>query len=61
MRFPIDCPSDCTHLTEWDMSIDDYTYYCDVLEMQIDGCDCGFKGLLPLCPIEKMEVEHEGD
>ena len=52
-RFPIDCPYDCEHHKQWDMSVDDYTHYCDLLHMQIDEYDCGFTGLLPLCPMRK--------
>lgn len=52
IRFPIDCPLDCPHLEAWDMSIDDWTYVCDELKTQIDGCDTFFKSLLPNCPIE---------
>lgn len=53
IRFPIDCPLDCPHLQAWDMSIDDWTYVCDELKTQIDGCDTFFKSLLPSCPIEQ--------
>ena len=52
IKFPIDCPLDCTHMKEWDMSIDDWTYKCDILKIQIDGCDTFFKSSLPNCPIE---------
>lgn len=58
MRFPIDCPADCPHHTQWDMSVDDYTHVCDLLKMQIDEYDCGFAGLLPLCPKERREDER---
>jgi len=36
----------------WDMSIDDWTYKCGRLNIQIDGCDTFFESLLPICPIE---------
>ena len=49
IQFPIDCPIDCPHLKAWDMSIDDWTYACDKLNVQIDGCDTW---VLPICPIE---------
>lgn len=52
IRFPIDCPSDCPHLRCWDMSIDDLTYVCEELNIQIDGCDTGNKWFLPTCPKE---------
>ena len=37
IRFPIDCPLDCPHMTAWDMSIDDWTYKCDKLKIQMLG------------------------
>ena len=55
MRFPIDCPADCPHHIRWDLSIDDYTHVCNLLNIQIDEYDCGFPGMLPLCPIERKE------
>lgn len=58
IRFPIDCPLDCPHLQAWDMSIDDWTYVCDELKTQIDGCDTFFKSLLPSCPIEAERREE---
>lgn len=60
IRFPVDCPYDCPYIRSWDMSIDDYTYVCDALGMQIDGCDTFFKSLLPYCPIEKRG-EHDAE
>lgn len=59
IRFPIDCLMECPHLQAWDMSVDDYTYVCDALGMQIDGCDTFFKSLLPYCPIEKRGEQDE--
>ena len=59
MRFPIDCPYDCPHHNFWDMSVDDYTHTCDVLNMQIDEFDCGFESMLPLCPIEESGSVNE--
>lgn len=52
-RFPIDCPYDCPYHKQWDLSVDDYTHVCDLLDMQIDEYDCGFPELLPICPQEK--------
>ena len=52
-RFPIDCPPDCPHLRWWDMSIDDLTYVCEELDIQIDGCDTCNKWFLPTCPLER--------
>lgn len=54
IRFPIDCPSDCPYLHEWDMSIDDLTFVCDKLNLQIDGCDMAIMPL-PFCPIKEGE------
>ena len=54
-RFPIDCPIDCPNHKSWDLSIDDWTHVCTMLNIQIDDCDCGFTGLLPLCPIAESE------
>ena len=50
-RFPLDCPRDCPHLHSWDMSIDDWTNICDLLNIQIDDCDMDFM-FLPICPLE---------
>ena len=58
IRFPVDCPCDCPYIHSWDMSIDDYTYVCDALDMQIDGCDTFYKSLLPNCPIEAEGRDH---
>ena len=52
IQFPIDCPIDCPHLQAWDMSIDDWTYRCNKLNVQIDGCNTW---VLPICPIERDE------
>lgn len=49
IRFPIDCPYDCPHHHQWDMSV---AHVCDLLNVQIDDYDCGFEWLLPLCPQE---------
>ena len=57
IRFPIDCPSDCPHLRWWDMSIDDLTYVCEELNIQIDGCDTVNKWFLPTCPKERITDE----
>ena len=54
IRFPIDCPADCPYLHGWDMSIDDLTFVCDKLNLQIDGCDMAIMPL-PFCPIEKED------
>ena len=61
IKFPIDCPLDCPHMKAWDMSIDDWTYKCDRLSMQIDGCDTFFfESLLPNCPTEaEGKVNYE--
>lgn len=57
IRFPIDCPSDCPHLRWWDMSVDDLTYVCEELNIQIDGCDTANKWFLPTCPKERRTDE----
>ena len=38
-------------------SIDDWTYVCNKLNVQIDGCDTFTKWLLPTCPIERGEQD----
>lgn len=58
-KFPLDCPCDCPHLSEWDMSVDDYTYYCDLLQVQIDGCDTFISALLPFCPLTGEKNDEE--
>ena len=58
IRFPIDCPAECPHLQVWDMSVDDLTYVCNKLSVQIDGCDTWTKWLLPVCPIERGEQDE---
>lgn len=57
IRFPIDCPMECQYLQAWDMSIDDWTYVCSKLSIQIDGCDTWAESLLPICPL--MEGEQD--
>lgn len=58
IRFPIDCPSDCPYLRWWDMSVDDLTYVCEELNIQIDGCDTVNKWFLPTCPKERRTDER---
>ena len=55
IKFPIDCPMECPYLQAFDMSIDDWTYVCNKLNVQIDECDTFAKLLLPTCPIERGE------
>lgn len=61
-KFPLDCPRDCPHLHCWDMSVDDWTNVCDVLNEQIDDCDTGFpqSAFLPICPLEEGREINEG-
>ncbi len=59
IRFPIDCPPDCPHFKSWDMTVDDYTNYCDQLQMQIDDYDCGFTAFLPFCPLGKEKEKKK--
>ena len=54
IRFPIDCPNDCPHHKQWDLSGDDYTHYCDLLKVQMDEFDYGFAPFL-ICPKEVEE------
>ena len=57
-RFPKDCPNDCPHLHVWDMSVDDLTCVCDLLNVQIDLCDSDFKFMY--CPLPGEEgAEHD--
>lgn len=53
-KFPVDCPKTCKYFHCWDMSIDDYTCYCEKLKVQIDECDA-YDGLhiLPFCPLNE--------
>lgn len=37
--FPLDCTPECSHLHTWDMSVDDWTSVCDILNAQVDDCD----------------------
>lgn len=37
--FPMDCTTECPHYKTWDMSVDDWTSYCDILKVQVDDCD----------------------
>ena len=57
-QFPVDCPADCPHHVFWDLSVDDITHYCDVLKMQVDDYDCGFRAFLPLCTLSKEEEKE---
>lgn len=54
-RFPIDCPYDCPYHKQWDLSIDDWTHVCTLLDRQIDECDYGF-GIFPICPMKEEKV-----
>ena len=54
-RFPKDCPTDCKYLNSWDLSVDDLTYVCTKLNMQVDGCDWN-NPFCPFCPLTEMEV-----
>lgn len=59
-RFPNDCPRDCPYLRVWDMSVDDLTCVCDLLNAQIDLCDSDFKFMY--CPLPEEEgAEHENE
>lgn len=48
--FPVDCRG-CTHYHSWDMSVDDWTNVCDILNAQVDDCDIEWT-LRIICPLE---------
>lgn len=50
-RFPRDCTIECPHFKTCDLSIDDWTCVCDLLNLQIDECDMDYK--LEKCPLEE--------
>ena len=54
-KFPKDCPRNCPHLKSYDMSVDDWTNYCDILHIQIDDCDTDFQWAY--CPLKEGERE----
>ena len=54
--FPKDCPEDCKYLRSWDLSIDDLTYVCTKLNIQIDGCD-SWGQFCPSCPLAEEEIQ----
>lgn len=62
-KFPIDCTRNCPHFCCWDMSIDDYTNVCSLLNMKIDDCDVGFPQsiFLPICPLEESGENKIGE
>ena len=52
--FPRNCwDAECPNFHAWDMSIDDYTCYCDKLQLQVDACDEWMFGRV--CPLYKEE------
>ncbi len=53
-RFPTGCTRECPYYHAWDMSIDDWTNYCDLLKVQIDDCDIEYT-FRPVCPLEGVE------
>lgn len=51
-RFPKDCwGKNCPNFHVWDMSVDDFCCYCEVLECECDACDEDYS--LLLCPFDK--------
>lgn len=48
--FPRDCRPECPHYKTWDMSVDDWTSYCDELKVQVDDCDSDY--IQFRCPLE---------
>ena len=55
-RFPLDCTIECPHYKTWDMSVDDWASYCDLLKVQVDDCD-GW-GIRYRCPLEAMRCKN---
>jgi len=51
--FPLDCTMDCLHYKRWDMSIDDWTSYCDLLKELVDDCDVDI--ISYRCPLEEKK------
>ena len=49
-HFPSDCTTKCPHYKAWDMSVDDWTSYCDILKVQADDCDDYF--IHYKCPLD---------
>ena len=49
--FPMDCTTECPHYKTWDMSVDDWTSYCDILKEQVDDCDGDY--IRFRCPLEE--------
>ena len=47
--FPKDCAG-CPHFKMWDLSVDDYVYFCDILKTQVDACDEDFCHIK--CPLK---------
>ena len=56
--FPMDCTTKCPHYKTWDMSVDDWTSYCDILEVQVDDCDGDY--IRYRCPLEEG-VKNDSD
>ena len=56
-KFPQDCPFKCPHFRSWDMSIDDYTCVCDLLNAQVDECDMDFDWYY--CPLDNVTKEEQ--
>lgn len=55
--FPNDCAG-CPHFDSFDMSIDDWTNCCDVLNVQVDDCDLDY--FFPIiCPLDIQEAQDE--
>ncbi len=58
-KFPKDCTKDCPHFHTWDMSVDDWTCVCDLLNTQIDLCDSDFEWMF--CPLNVVMTERTND
>lgn len=55
--FPADCTVKCLHYRTWDLSIDDWVSYCDLLKRQVDDCDSDYVRIK--CPLENFAKEEQ--
>lgn len=56
MKFPIDCHN-CEYWDAWDLSFDDWVYYCGLLHVDIRDCDIKKGHKLPDCPLRERKDE----
>lgn len=57
IRFPMDCSRNCPHFRTWDMSVDDWTNVCDLLNVQVDDCDMDNQWMI--CPNNGADMRGE--